>query len=153
MKIAYICADPGIPVLGNKGASVHVREFTGALAALGHQVRIYSAAGAAANTPGEKLNATRAGLTVLAPAEHIKDRARLAAANLARLESQREHVHLFSEFLHLLADPEFVQAARPLLQGFGPDLIIARHALFSTAGATLARALECPYILEVNAPL
>ncbi len=31
MKIAYICADTGIPVLGNKGASVHIREFTDAV--------------------------------------------------------------------------------------------------------------------------
>ncbi len=31
MKIAYICADTGIPALGNKGASVHVREFTDSL--------------------------------------------------------------------------------------------------------------------------
>lgn len=38
MKIAYLCADPGIPVLGNKGASVHVREFTDALVSLGHDV-------------------------------------------------------------------------------------------------------------------
>ena len=31
MKIAYICADTGNPVLGNKRASVHIREFTDAL--------------------------------------------------------------------------------------------------------------------------
>ena len=30
MKIAYICTDIGVPVLGNKGASVHVRELTDA---------------------------------------------------------------------------------------------------------------------------
>ncbi len=31
MKIAYICVDTGIPVLGNKGASVHIREFSDSL--------------------------------------------------------------------------------------------------------------------------
>ncbi len=31
MKIAYTGADTGIPVLDNKGASVHIREFTAAL--------------------------------------------------------------------------------------------------------------------------
>lgn len=31
MKIAYICADTGIPVLDTKGASVHICEFTDAL--------------------------------------------------------------------------------------------------------------------------
>lgn len=31
MKIAYIGADMGIPVLGTKGALVHLRKFTDAL--------------------------------------------------------------------------------------------------------------------------
>jgi hypothetical protein len=31
VKIAYIGADTGIPVLGNKGALVHIRKFTDTL--------------------------------------------------------------------------------------------------------------------------
>ncbi len=31
MKIAYNCVDMGIPVLGNKGALVHIRKFTDTL--------------------------------------------------------------------------------------------------------------------------
>ncbi len=42
MRIAYVSADRGIPVLGGKGASVHVREITGALAGLGHEVHLLS---------------------------------------------------------------------------------------------------------------
>src|SRR5438034_34415 len=38
MKILYLCADAGIPVLGRKGASVHVRELIGAFARAGHRV-------------------------------------------------------------------------------------------------------------------
>ena len=30
MKILYLCPDLGIPVLGRKGAAVHVRELIGA---------------------------------------------------------------------------------------------------------------------------
>ncbi len=30
MKILYLCADSGVPVLGNKGAAVHVREMCAA---------------------------------------------------------------------------------------------------------------------------
>src|SRR5574341_1196576 len=153
MKIAYICADPGIPVLGNKGASVHVREFTEALVELGHQVRIYSAAGAADGASNEKPNPTRADLTVLAPSEQIKHKAGIVAAKLARLDPEHDHTHLFSEVLHLLADSKFVKAALPLLEEFGPDLIIARHTLLSMAGPTLARVLSRPCVLEVNAPL
>ena len=40
MNILYVCADRGIPLLGTKGASVHVRSVTGALQSLGHQVTL-----------------------------------------------------------------------------------------------------------------
>jgi alpha-maltose-1-phosphate synthase len=40
MRIAYLSADRGVPVFGTKGASVHVRELTRALASLGHEVVI-----------------------------------------------------------------------------------------------------------------
>ena len=42
MRIAYLCGDRGVPVFGAKGASIHVRELTRALHALGHDVRIAS---------------------------------------------------------------------------------------------------------------
>lgn len=41
MRIAYICADPGIPVFGTKGASVHVQEIIRAFRARGADVRLY----------------------------------------------------------------------------------------------------------------
>ncbi len=153
MKIAYICPDIGVPVLGNKGASVHVREITDALVELGHHVQIYSATGAANGAPDPGANTTRAPLTVLAPSERLRSRASFLAAGLARLDSQHDHTHLLSEVQQFLADPEFVGAALPLLREFGPDLVIARHTLFSTAGSALARSLACPLALEVNAPL
>ncbi len=153
MKIAYICADPGIPVLGNKGASVHVREFTDALVELGHRVKIFSAAGTVEGEPGQSRNMTRAALTVLPPSNRIKEQAGRFAAELARLDPKRDHRHLNSELIHLLADSEFVNAALLQLREFDPDLIIARHALMSTAGSGLARALGRPCVLEVNAPL
>jgi glycosyltransferase involved in cell wall biosynthesis len=40
MNILYVCGDRGIPVLGNKGASVHVRSLTAAMARLGHNVTL-----------------------------------------------------------------------------------------------------------------
>lgn len=40
MKIAYICADRGIPFRGAKGASVHLRSLAGALAGNGHDVLV-----------------------------------------------------------------------------------------------------------------
>ncbi len=38
MRIAYVCADRGIPLGGRKGASVHVRSVSAGLARRGHQV-------------------------------------------------------------------------------------------------------------------
>ena len=38
MKILYLCPDLGIPVLGRKGASVHVRELIAAFGRAGHRV-------------------------------------------------------------------------------------------------------------------
>lgn len=51
MRIAYVCADPGIPVLGGKGASVHVRAATTALAGRGHDVLLVCAALGEGNPP------------------------------------------------------------------------------------------------------
>lgn len=38
MRIAYVCADQGIPVLGHKGGSVHLRSLATALHGRGHDV-------------------------------------------------------------------------------------------------------------------
>ncbi len=38
MKILYLCSDLGIPVLGRKGAAVHMRVMSEALQRAGHSV-------------------------------------------------------------------------------------------------------------------
>jgi glycosyltransferase involved in cell wall biosynthesis len=40
MRVLYVCADRGIPVLGSKGASVHVRSLVSAMHDLGHRVTL-----------------------------------------------------------------------------------------------------------------
>jgi glycosyltransferase involved in cell wall biosynthesis len=40
MNVLYVCADRGIPLLGGKGASVHVRAVTSAMQAIGHRVTL-----------------------------------------------------------------------------------------------------------------
>ena len=42
MRIAYICCDPGIPVFGTKGASVHIQEVVRELRSIGHEVALYA---------------------------------------------------------------------------------------------------------------
>lgn len=40
MRIAYVCADPGVPVFGRKGASVHVQAVLRVLVARGAEVHL-----------------------------------------------------------------------------------------------------------------
>lgn len=40
MRVVYLCADRGIPLLGTKGASVHVRSLAAALAGRGNEVTL-----------------------------------------------------------------------------------------------------------------
>ena len=43
MRIAYVCADPGIPLRGAKGASLHLRSLAAALASRGHELHVFCA--------------------------------------------------------------------------------------------------------------
>ena len=40
MRIAYVCADPGVPVFGCKGSSIHVQEVVSALTRIGATVKL-----------------------------------------------------------------------------------------------------------------
>jgi glycosyltransferase involved in cell wall biosynthesis len=51
MRIAYLCADRGIPVLGHKGASVHIRSLAAALERRGHEVLVAASTIAGENVP------------------------------------------------------------------------------------------------------
>ena len=40
-RVAYLCADPGVPVFGTKGSSVHVQEIVRAWRGTGAVVTVY----------------------------------------------------------------------------------------------------------------
>ncbi len=42
MRVAYVCADPGVPVFGSKGCSVHVQEILRALLQRGCEVELFA---------------------------------------------------------------------------------------------------------------
>jgi len=42
MRIAYVTVDPGIPVFGTKGASVHIQEVVRELIRRGHDVTVHT---------------------------------------------------------------------------------------------------------------
>ena len=148
MQIVYLNFDRGIPVLGDKGGSVHVRAVVTALARLGHDVTLLC------STPGQGNAPPPARLIELPPAA---DPGALAAQarRLGLPAVAAEEPTLRRELATLAHDATLPDRARATLAAHGvrPDLIYERHALFHTAGAALAHAFDVPRVLEVNAPL
>lgn len=148
MKILYLCSDSGIPVLGRKGASIHVREMVGAFARAGHQVVL--AAPVLNKSPWEKPAEVEANLL------HV----RLAAS----AQTASQHVRNFTQHLGLdsslpgelrriLHNQELEVELIARLDKDSPDFIYERAALYGTAGAVVAKALNVPLLVELNAPL
>ena len=128
MRVLYVCADHGIPVLGHKGASIHVRELVTALAAEGAEIVLASPR---VRPEGDRLDAP----VELVQLEPVVARKHASAASLrAAMERQAEQ-------LRRVADQRAV------------DAIYERYALHTRAGAQVAEEFEVPHVLEVNAPL
>jgi glycosyltransferase involved in cell wall biosynthesis len=128
MRIAYLCTDLGVPVFGNKGASIHVRELSRALQALGHEVVVVCS----------RLGGSRPeGFDV--PLQEFPEEPDGDAGERA----VRSAVYASSLPARVL----------PFLRDFAPDVLYERYALNGTAGLTLAHELRVPHLLEVNAPL
>lgn len=56
MRIAYVCTDPGIPVFGRKGASVHVQAVLTELIRAGHQVHLLTPRAGGEALPGVRVH-------------------------------------------------------------------------------------------------
>jgi hypothetical protein len=125
MRIAYLCADPGVPVFGRKGASVHVQAVVDALARRGADVHLL-----AAREGGEPPAALRDVALHRLPCPRGQPAARERTALAAN------------------------SATSAALDAAGPfDLVYERHALWSHAAMEHTRASGTPGLLEVNAPL
>jgi Glycosyltransferase len=141
MNIAYISADFGVPILGFKGASIHVREMIVAWRKAGHAVCVISPA----MEPGKD----DACLPVPAAAHHLQAFAELEG--LDQFFGMKTRIR--QELRNWLYNLTLYKAALPYLQSRQVDCIYERYALFSYAGIRLARTCGVPHILEVNAPL
>lgn len=126
MRLAYVCADAGVPVFGTKGCSVHVQEMLRAFRALGIEVELI-----AARWGGE-------------PPADLSD---IVCHELApgcekpRFAGQDGSARLNASLAKLLARR-------------GPfDGIYERHALWSHAAMETARAWGVPGWMEINAPI
>jgi glycosyltransferase involved in cell wall biosynthesis len=126
MRVAYVCMDPGIPVWGNKGCSIHVRGILRALARKGIDVDLIALRQGGSCPPGLQ--------SVVLHDFGIK---------LPKEPRERE-----------LALCQLNTSVRQLLGELDRlDFIYERYALFSYAGVEFARSHCIPGILEVNAPL
>lgn len=126
MRIAYICADPGVPVFGNKGSSIHVQEVLRALMRQGAVVELFAVrlGGQASSDLGDLKVHCLPAIPKGDPA--TRERAAMAA-----------NEHLWSA-----------------LENTGPfDLVYERYSLWSQAGISFAQSMSIPGLLEVNAPL
>ena len=148
MKSLYLCSDAGIPVLGHKGAAIHVREMIAAFARAGHEVIL--AAQVLNKSPWEKPASVAATLLHLPPA-----RAAQAAAQALKEFHARVGVEssLPGEVRRLLYNQELATELLRRFDGHAPDFIYERASLYGTAGVTTARALGVPLLVELNAPL
>ncbi len=124
MHVAYLCADPGVPVFGSKGSSVHVQEIVRAWQRTGASVKVYCTS-LGNDRPGD-----------------------LEALDIVQEKLAAAHGSAREEAAAVAAD---LLAQRVASEGC--DLIYERYSLFSTALETVKRRLAVPGVLEVNAPL
>lgn len=127
MRIAYVCADGGIAVFGDKGASVHITAMAGAFGRIGHEVRVLCArrGSGAAGYPVEQVAPD------LPPHDDRAGKERGHIATAAAIEARLVALHRDWPF----------------------DMIYERYSLWSTAGVRAGRRLRLPVVVEVNAPL
>lgn len=126
MHVAYVCADPGVPVFGAKGCSVHVQAVLRAFVARGERVTLLAARW------GGECPAELAGIETVALPRAAKGEA-----------AERERVALG----HNAALVAALDALDPV------DLVLERYSLWSHAAMAWARRAGVPGVLEVNAPL
>lgn len=126
MRLAYISLDPGVPVFGQKGCSVHVQEISRAFQKQGYEIHLFSPR-IGGDAPADLTNIK---LHPLPP---------LPKGDLATREEAAQNLNI-----------DLKQA----LLNAGPfDLVYERYSLWSYAAMALARRMGIPSILEVNAPL
>lgn len=126
MRIAYVCADRGIPVYGSKGAAYHVQEVVRAARQLGHHVELF-ALRVGGPRPDDLADVPVHKIPFASSGNVVDDECELFRANI--------HID-------------------QLLRKLGPfDVVYERHALWSYAAMEYAQESDAVAILEVNAPL
>ena len=126
MRVAYVSADRGVPIFGQKGCSLHAQEILSAMLRHGAQVELFSPSADGEPVRGLEPIAIHALPHAPKGEPAIREQASLAINS----ELQRE-----------------LASAAPF------DFVYERFSLWSFAGMEYARAAGVPGLLEVNAPL
>jgi glycosyltransferase involved in cell wall biosynthesis len=142
VRIAYVCSDRGVPVFGTKGASIHLRELCRALDDAGHEVLIVSP-----RTGGRRPDGFRPEVVELGLAPEDEAACSFLADDPGAGPSAARAVR------SLVSSAAVRSRLESLLRDFGADVVYERYSLLATAGASAARELGVPHVLEVNAPL
>lgn len=125
-RLAYVCADPGVPIFGQKGCSIHVQEILRAFLECGIGIELFCAR--LGGDPSPDLSAIAVHQLPSPTDTHLAGREQQGVAANEVLLSQ--------------------------LQRAGPfDAIYERYSLWSFAAMDYAKRHGVPSILEVNAPL
>jgi glycosyltransferase involved in cell wall biosynthesis len=141
MKILYLSCDTGVPIRGNKGASVHVRGISGALRRLGHEVRGFSPA-----LDGLEYD-EETGFWGIPVAGFVAEILDLARGDLAEADG------VLRDWRRILYNEYIQKTLLPRLEAWRPDVIYERYTLFGYQGVELARYLGIPLLMELNSPL
>jgi glycosyltransferase involved in cell wall biosynthesis len=148
MKILYLCPDLGIPVLGRKGAAVHVRELVAAFTRGGH--RVVLAAQMLNKSPWERPAVMDSPLLQIRPASS-------ATAAVSAMKEFNDHLGVENsipgEMRRILYNQELEAELKRRFENDPPDFIYERASLYATAGVSLAAEFKVPLIVELNAPL
>src|SRR5437660_8093419 len=137
MKILYLCSDLGIPVLGRKGASVHLRSLVTAFVRAGHSVVL--AAPLLNKSPWEGPAKLDVSLLHLPPSADIVN---AVLALKAFNETLGVTNSLPGQFRRILYHQDIVTPITRRFEHDPPDLIYERASLYSTAGLPLAQDLN-----------
>jgi len=148
MKILYLCPDRGIPVLGRKGASVHVRELIAAFARAGHRVTL--AAQTLTKSPADEPAKVRARVMRIPPDPTVGRAAKLLKKFNESIGAENS---LPGELRRILYNQHFGRVLKRRIARNRPAFIYERAALHATAGVQLAKEFRLPHIVELNAPL
>ena len=131
MRIAYVCLDRGIPLLGHKGASNHVPEFIAGARGLGHEVEVFCA------RVGKSERQTPYVVRKVKASKRSTEIPGLAAGEVSSLDQN-----------------EVLQSTLEPAHGEAPfDVVYERYSLWSFGALEFAERHRVPFVLEVNSPL